>query len=579
MNADKGRFYGRARRFRYFRETVAVLGLILLFFLVQWLVNAFQKPGHMGVIESQTMEMTVQPPEGAMPVQTEVVQPRPFASSVTYTGNAVAYNDIAIYPRVEGRIVAMPVYPGDRIQAGQLLAQLDTRELSSRVNEAQAGQAAATQQYYASIRQQGQASAQVQRAQQAIESARANLQFQQRQVQRSRTLVAEDVITQEEAQRDEADYTNALSSYQQAQAELRAAQQGASASAFQSQAQQNQARQAAAAAQTQSIIRSYTRITAPQSGVVTQRMVSPGTLVSPGMQILQVAQLNPIRIQANVAESDLPFIHIGSPVIIRDRKNEAETAISARVSAIFPRAELQTRTAIVEAVIQNSGERFIPGDFVNVSIHTGTQNNVLTVPNSALIDQGGQQAVWTVMDGKAHLQFVTTGGTDGNRTAIVSGLKSGDTVVIQGNQNLIEGAMVAQAEYGPQGLKALPGIMSTNRLVEANQYRIRKTVGMYVATIALENKPLRVGKNTLAVEIKPQPGMTMPLENLSLDTTMIMPSMPTMREPKPKIHKTGGGRFSLDAMLGMSGLYEITITVQDGSKTLGTFPVEIEVPE
>lgn len=579
MDEDRGRFSARARRFRYFREAVAVLGLIGLFLLVQFLVGMFQKPGHMGVLESQTMEMAVQPPQGAMPVQTEVIQPRSFASAVTYTGSAIAYNDIPIYPRVEGRIVAMSVYPGDRVRTGQLLAQLDTRELSSRVAEAQAGQAAATQQYYASLRQQGQAYTQIQRAQQAAQAARANLEFRQAQVQRSRTLVNEDVITREEAQRDEADYANALSAYQQAQAELRAAQQGASASAFQTQSQRNQARQAAAAAQTQRIIKSYTRITAPQNGVITQRMVSPGTLVSPGMQILQLSQIHPIRIQANVAESDLATIRIGTPVTIWNRKNQTGMAINARVTAIFPRADLQTRTAIVEATVENTGERFIPGDFVTVAIQTDIQSNVLTVPNTALVDQSEQQAVWTVADGKAHLQFVTTGGTDGTRTMVVSGLTAGERVITQGNQNLVEGAMIAEAQYGPEGLKNLPKTVSSNRLAEANQYQLRKTVGMYVATIRLKNKPPRIGKNTLRVDVASGPGMSMPVSNIGVEMKAHMPSMPTMPVPNPSVSKTGTSQFKADAMLGMPGLWQITVTVKDGRQTLGTFPVEIEVPE
>jgi hypothetical protein len=151
-------------------------------------------------------------------------------------------------------------------------------------------------------------------------------------------------------------------------------------------------------------------------------------------------------------------------------------------------------------------------------------------------------------------------------------------VITQGNQNLTEGAMVAQGEYGPQGLKALPKTVAANRLARENQYRIRRSVGMYTATITLKTPPPRVGKNSFSVDLTSMPGMTMPLKNLSLDTAMTMPSMPTMKEPNPKVQKTEDGRFTIDAMLGMPGLYEITLTVQDGNKTLGTFPIEVEVP-
>ena len=168
MNTDK--------RFRYFRQTVTVIGLILLFLIVQWAANAFQKPGHMGVLESQTMKMAVQPPEGAMPVVTETIHPEVFDSAVTYTGSAVAYNDVPIYPRTEGWITALPVYPGDKVKKGQVLAQLDTRELNARFQESQSLQA---------------------KARQGVQSARANRDYWQNKIERSRVLVNPKHVTLE----------------------------------------------------------------------------------------------------------------------------------------------------------------------------------------------------------------------------------------------------------------------------------------------------------------------------------------------------------------------------------------------
>ncbi len=563
--------------FQWAKPFAIIFALVFLAWLVQWVVKTYQKPNHMGVIESQAMDMTVQPPAGAMPVQTEIMKSQPFTSSVTYTGSAVAYNDIAIFPRVEGRIVAMPVYPGDRVQAGQLLAQLDTQELTSKVREAQYGQRAATQQYYASLSQQGQASAQMQRAQEAIQAAKANLAYREEQIKRSQTLVKEAVITPEEAQKDESDFRTAQSEYQQAVAELKAAQKGASASQYQTNAQRAQAAQAKASLQTQSIIRGYTRITAPQAGVVTQRLISPGTLVSPGMSILQVAQINPIRIQANVAESDVARLRSGATVIIRDQKSQSKKPITGKVSAIFPRTDLQTRTTIVEAVIPNEQAHFLPGDFVSVSIQTGQPAAHLTVPQTALIERNQQQAVWVVRDGKAHLQYVTTGDSNGQRMTVVSGLTEGDEVIVQGQRDLTEGALVAQAEYGPQGLKTLPKPSSSNRLSVSNQYQVKKSVGMYLATLTLKSKPPKPGANTLMIELISGPGMSMPLDNLSVEATTLMPSMAKMSVPKPTVQKMGAGRFQANVDWMMGGLWQVTLTVKNGSQVIGTIPIEIEV--
>ena len=557
------------------KPLMSVFALVFLFLLVQWVVKTYQKPSHMGVIESQSMNMAVQPPAGAMPVDVETVQTESFSGQVTYTGSAVAFNDIAIYSRVTGRIVAMPVYPGDRVTAGQLLAQLDSQELTSRVQEAQYGQQAATQQYYAALRQQGQASAQMQRAKAAIETAKANLKYRSEQVRRSRTLVQEAVITPEEAQKDESDYRTAQSEYQQAVAELKAAQRGASASQFQSKAQHAQAAQAKATAQTQAIIQGYTQIRSPQSGFVTQRLISPGTLVSPGMSILQIAQINPIRIQANVAESDVNRIQRGATVLIWSQK--FKTPIQGKISAIFPRADLQTRTTIVEVVIPNEQQQFLPGDFTNMSIQTSQSHETLTVSNSTLVQRNQQQAVWVVRDNKAHLQYVTTGDSNGMRTAITQGLQARDKVIVQGQQNLTEGSLITQASYGPEGLKALPKPVSTHRLSPENQYRLQKSMGMYIATISLQRKPPRAGDNTLIISIISGPGMSMPTDNLHLEATNVMPSMAEMPVPKPTVQRTGDGQFTVHFNWIMSGLWQVALTVKDGNQTVGVVPLEVEV--
>jgi multidrug efflux pump subunit AcrA (membrane-fusion protein) len=539
-------------------------------------VEAFKQPGHMGILESSTMEMTVDTPQGAMPVATEPVKSMPFAAAVVYTGTAVAYNDVPVFPRVEGWITNMTVYPGDRVKQGQLLAQLDTRELSSRVREAELGRQAAERGYSAAVSSTQQAQAQVKRAQQAIQAARANLEFRQAQVQRSRTLVSEDVITREEAQQDESSFETAQSEYNQALAELRAAQRAADAASFQAQSQQSATQQAAASAQTQRIIRSYANITAPKSGMIAERLVSPGTLVRPDMQVLRLVQIHPIRIQANVAESDLARIKVGDPVRIWDRR-ESNVQVSGKVSAVFPAANLQTRTAIVEAVIPNSNERFIPGDYVVMAIETGERRNVLTVPNQALVSVDQQRAVWTVQNGKAHLRYVTTGLTDGNRTEIVRGLKVGDVVITQGQTDLQEGATVVSAQYGPEGLKAMPKATLSNRLASENGYRIRQSLEHNVVTIELSPKPPKVGENELVITVSSAHG-SLP-DNLNLELKSLMPAMPTMAVPKPRIQKQGVDRFRATVMFSMPGLWQMDLTLKEDNRTLGSFKFDTQVSE
>src|SRR5579884_1110484 len=118
-------------------RVLAGLALLVVVSLVSaWAVHTYTKPGHMSVIEAQAIDMSVmKPPVGAAPVAAMAVQREPIASSVSYTGSAVSFQDVEVTPRVTGALVWMPFYPGDRVRAGQVVARLDTAELQSRESE------------------------------------------------------------------------------------------------------------------------------------------------------------------------------------------------------------------------------------------------------------------------------------------------------------------------------------------------------------------------------------------------------------------------------------------------------------
>ena len=104
-----------------------------------WAVKRYQKPGQLDVLTAQAMDMSqMRPPTGAAPVALAAVRYGSVADTVTYTGSILAYNEQDISPRITGTLLALPVYPGDFVRAGQLVARLDTSQVGP-----QAAQAAA----------------------------------------------------------------------------------------------------------------------------------------------------------------------------------------------------------------------------------------------------------------------------------------------------------------------------------------------------------------------------------------------------------------------------------------------------
>jgi RND family efflux transporter MFP subunit len=271
-----------------------------------------------------------------------------------------------------------------------------------------------------------------------------------------RAARAEAAAADARVQRVRAEIEAAASGVRGAQAQAEAAR----GSMGQAQAGVQQASAAVAAATT---LRGYTEIHALVDGVVTQRRISPGTLVQPGQGILQVAQISPIRLQANVAEADLKLVRVGSVVTVRDESGPGKGAtLTARVTSVAPAVDPQTRTGLVEAIVPNTDARFLPGEFVSMEIEIGQSRSNLAVPSAAIMrradDTGSilatqtQTTVWVAepVPGQANqytVQQVTvqTGVSDGTMTEIVSGLQEGQRVVVIGYQNLKNGDTVNTA--------------------------------------------------------------------------------------------------------------------------------------
>ena len=113
--------------------------LIGIFLIARWVVKRYTPPGHMSVIESSAMDMSdIHTPQGSTPVAVMTAMNMPFTSSESYAATASPFQDNEIVARVTGRLVKMPLYPGDRVLPGETAALLDTSEPHSQMEETKA---------------------------------------------------------------------------------------------------------------------------------------------------------------------------------------------------------------------------------------------------------------------------------------------------------------------------------------------------------------------------------------------------------------------------------------------------------
>ncbi|MDR3690791.1 MAG: efflux RND transporter periplasmic adaptor subunit [Fimbriimonas sp.] len=225
-----------------------------------WAVNTYRRPGSMTPLEAQTMDMNAPAPEGALPVNLATGESKRFEPTVTYTGQAVGLVDDDIVARVSGAIVSMPVYVGDRVTKGQVLARLDTSQIDPMVSEKSAQSSAASQgvgiaesdyrKALADVQQaqaeqamregavaeskamieaskQEQAGAEaslrmeqasVRDAQSQVDAAKADQDYWVQELARSKQLFAKGALSRDEYQKAEASAFSAAAHFRQAQA-------------------------------------------------------------------------------------------------------------------------------------------------------------------------------------------------------------------------------------------------------------------------------------------------------------------------------------------------------------------------
>jgi multidrug efflux system membrane fusion protein len=201
----------------------------------------------------------------------------------------------------------------------------------------------------------------------------------------------------------------------------------------------------------------YTHIVSPINGRVGLRLVDPGNYVTPTdtTGLVVITELDPISIIFSTPEDNLPSIskrfHSGAKLQATafDRAN-VKSLVVGELTSIDNQIDTTTGTFKLRATFANPDNVLFPSQFVNVRLLVDTLDNVILVPNAAV--QLGQKGpfVYVVKDGKTvEARQVKTGPTDAVHTVISSGLKAGESVVIDGVDRLRDGAAIRLAGAKP----------------------------------------------------------------------------------------------------------------------------------
>lgn len=330
---------------------------------------------------------TVEEPVRA--VRTLVVSDASAAASLEYAAEVRARTESRLGFRVPGKMVRRAADLGDTVKKGQVLAELDPKDL-------RLGQEA---------------------AQAALSAAKANLDQASADFKRFKELRDQGFISSAELERRETALKSALAQHQQALAQ--AGTQG------------NQA--------------AYAVLTADAGGVVTAVEAEPGMVVGAGTPVLRLAHDGPRDVVFSVPEDKIDLFKAlaqqGAVLQVRLWSSEAEP-LPAKVRELAAAADPVTRTYLVKADIGRPDVKL--GQTATVQVSLPQAVGVTKLPLSALVEHQGKSSVWLVDTGSMTVkpQPVRIAGAEGNQVLVADGLQPGHVVVTAGVHVLTPGQKV-----------------------------------------------------------------------------------------------------------------------------------------
>jgi len=336
----------------------------------------------------------------AIAVKTLEVANEDIQRVLGFFGNVEGSQAVKVYSTIPNRVTNLYVDVGEEVRKGQVLATVSADKISEGVTQAEAALEAATVQY----------------------------DIAESEFQRVQKLFDENVVSQSHYDGIKAQRDAAKSTVKQAEAGLSAAN-----SQYQD-----------------------TRITSPISGVVSIKNYELGDVAAPQYPFFEIVEMNPVKVSINVIERYLGSIKPGQTATITVNSYPDEIFFG-KVDIVSPTLDELTRTASADLIFDNPDLKLKPGMFANVEIITNEKQDVPVIPYYAIIEKTAidyssgtistsnvlvEKSVFTVKDGMAFKKHIETGIEHNNKVEVLSGLETGETLVIQGQHILLDSSLV-----------------------------------------------------------------------------------------------------------------------------------------
>ncbi len=387
--------------------------LIMLALLILVVVAAAFFTGYLPHLKRQTdLVANATSDSGEVPlVNVTAVERSSGKSELVLPGNIQAITEAPVLARASGYIKQRYVDIGDRVKEGQLVAEIEAVELDQQVRQAKAGLE--------------QASAGLEQAAANLNQGKTNEQLYKTTAQRWSALVEKGAVSKQENDTYQAQYQAQIATVESLGKAVNVAKSNISV------AEANLGRLTE--------MQSYLKVRAPFAGVITQRNVDVGALVTEGSTLLfRIAQSDHLRIYVNVPQADSTAVHIGQAAKLTITDLPSRTfmgTVTRTANALDP----TSRTLLAEIQVPNAAGLLMPGMYAQVDFTTPRAEPPLLIKGDALVVRSnGPQVAIVMPDQTVHFQLVTLGRDYGDRIEVLSGIAAGQQLVISPGDNIQE---------------------------------------------------------------------------------------------------------------------------------------------
>ncbi|MBA7637797.1 Multidrug resistance protein MdtA [subsurface metagenome] len=327
---------------------------------------------------------------GAAPVKVFKVRRQKISEKLLFTGVIEAWKKINVTPDIGGKIAKIHVEEGERVEKGQLLAEMDTRAIRLQLEQAEA----------------------------ALAVAEASYHDAQKNMERMKRLEKEDAVSDQQYEKIKLAFDLADAQLKQAKAALNLARYNLDVSLMK----------------------------APFSGVIASRNAEVGDVINPMMGgfsptsgVLTLMDFSRVKIEIDVSHRDIVRIQKGQAARLRVTVFP-DKFFQGKVSIVNITADPTTKKFRVEVMVDNPNLVLRPNTFGEVSLEVSTHENALVIPQKAVLEN--KYAFRIKDNNRVERVDLTLGLQNSDQIEVVSGLKEGDLVVVEGNFGLEDGTEI-----------------------------------------------------------------------------------------------------------------------------------------